>query len=351
MKDATRNMTVVLLATLTLTVAASPVRAQQSLPTASIAQQINAANELVRQGQNDSAIALYRQLPAGTVEQDELNYNLAVANYRNGDLAEAQRLFATTASVANTRIAADSRYNLGNCQYAAALKAAEQDKPAAIAGLREAIGNYRSSLRLSDNNPDARANIELAAELIRKLEEQQEQEQQQQDQQQQDQRQQDQQQQNQQQQNQQQQNQNQPQNQAQQSQSQQNQQQQTQQSQDGQGEQDESKSEQQQSQQRADEQKQPHSQQNSEEQSSEQKPEPNGEQLEQQQPDAAQPQQQNQADAQTPQTTRNSTQQRQTRNTEAATAAAAANAEQTKDSPPVPTGELTAAGQDQDLES
>ena len=180
------------------------VSAQDVSEPTRVARQINEANATLRQGDIDSAIQQYQALESSGEANDTLAYNLAVAQYRKGDLAAAENLFQQTATTSDNTIAADSRYNLGNCRYAAAIQTAQQDKAAAIEQLREAIRNYRSSLRLNADNPDARANIELAAEMIRKLEEEQkkeeEQKQQEQQQDQQQQESQDQQQQNQQQQ-------------------------------------------------------------------------------------------------------------------------------------------------------
>ena len=185
---------------------AFPVFAQDEIAAVTAAEQINSANELVRQGDFDKAIEEYQRVTASAKDRDELNYNQAVAQYRKGDVETAEALFTEAASSSDTSIAASSRYNLGNCLYAKALQSVEQDKPAAIEQLRQAIDHYRGSLNGNPENPDARANIELAAELIKKLQEEQKQEdQRQQDQQQQDQQQQDQQQQDQQQQDQQQQ--------------------------------------------------------------------------------------------------------------------------------------------------
>ena len=165
------------------------------------AKQINAANSLVRDGKFDEAIQQYGQVQPTATDRDELDYNLAVAQFRKGEVDAAQELFTAAASSTDANIAANSRYNLGNCLYSKAIESAPQDKAVAIEQLREAISHYRDSLRLNEENADARANIELAGELIRKLQDEQKQEeqqqQQQQDQQQQDQQQQDQQQQDQ----------------------------------------------------------------------------------------------------------------------------------------------------------
>ncbi len=174
---------------------ANTVAAQPSISTMETAQRINSANELVRQGEFETAIQQYEQVNASAEDQDELNYNLAVARYRSGDLESAKTLFTEAARSTDSAIAANSRYNLGNCLYSSALTTAEQDKPAAIEQLRQAISHYRASLRESsaDNGTDARTNIELAAKLMKTLKEHQQQEHQQQEQQQQEQQQQDQQ--------------------------------------------------------------------------------------------------------------------------------------------------------------
>ena len=163
----------------------TPTFAQTRVESAEVARQINAANTLLRDGDIDGAIDAYRHIVPGDQQRDELNYNLAVAEYRKGNIETAEQLFIEVASSATATVSAGSRYNLGNCQYAKALQLADRDRPAAIENLRHAISHYRDSLRANPNNADARANIELAGELIRRLEQerqqQEEQEKQQQD--------------------------------------------------------------------------------------------------------------------------------------------------------------------------
>ncbi len=157
-------------------IASAPTFAQSPLSEKEAATRINAANGLLREGKVDDAIAAYREVVPDHQQKYELNYNLAVAEYRKGNIDSAEQLFNEVAGSGNANISADSRYNLGNCQYAKAITLADKDKPAAVERLRHAISNYRGSLRGNPNNPDARANIELAGELIRKLEEEQKQE-------------------------------------------------------------------------------------------------------------------------------------------------------------------------------
>ena len=147
------------------------------------AQKINSANGLLRGGDVDAAITAYRQAQEQDPKNADLSYNLAVAQYRKGDVSAAERLFQTTAAAENDALAAKSRYNLGNCKFAAALRDAEKDRPTAIKSLESAIANYRSALDIEPADADARANIERAAALIDKLRKEDEKEQQRQQQQ------------------------------------------------------------------------------------------------------------------------------------------------------------------------
>ena len=151
--------------------------------TLSVAEKINAANQYLRDKNVAQALESFQHIDDQSGQyQEALNYNLAVAHYRNEDIPAAQPLFASSAQSADTAIAAAGRYNLGNCHYSKALEMAEQDRQAAIDQLHEAITHYRSSLRLSADNADARANIELARQLMDQLQKEQEQQQQQQNQ-------------------------------------------------------------------------------------------------------------------------------------------------------------------------
>lgn len=157
--------------------------AEADIPSKQIsAEQINVANQLVKDGKYDKALEQYQQIEATPNDQAELNYNEAVALYRKGNTEQAAEMFTAVAGDGDTDMAARARYNLGNCHYTTGIQLAEQDKLAAIEQLKTAIEHYRGSLRGNPNNADARANIELAVQLIKDLQEQQKQQKQQKDQ-------------------------------------------------------------------------------------------------------------------------------------------------------------------------
>src|SRR5262245_25630619 len=100
-----------------------------------VAVEINKANELLRSGDVDGAMKAYGQVQAGAPDRSDLSYNLAVAKYRKGDVAAAEQLFKQTSASESDVLAAKSRYNLGNCNYASAIKQAEADRSSAIKSL------------------------------------------------------------------------------------------------------------------------------------------------------------------------------------------------------------------------
>ncbi len=130
---------------------------------------MNTANALVRDGKLDEALEIYQRIKANGALKNELTYNVAVAHYRMGDLKTAKAMFTEIAASSDIKLAPASRYNLGNCFYADALTVAEQDPKSAIELLKNAIDHYRASLAGNPRHVDARANIELAVELIEKL--------------------------------------------------------------------------------------------------------------------------------------------------------------------------------------
>ncbi len=177
MRQITHTLPALLLAALAWPLAASASSLEAQVASAN---RINAANEMVREGKLDEAIDSYRQVQPTDDDRDALQFNLGVAQFRSGDLAAAKEAFTAAAASGDARLASSSRYNLGNCLYAGAVQQAQQDKAAAIGSLQEAIAHYRGALRGDPDNADARANIELASQLIRKLQEEQQQQQQQQ---------------------------------------------------------------------------------------------------------------------------------------------------------------------------
>lgn len=135
-------------------------------------------NEALRQGDFDTAIDQYELVLRSSQADPRVQYNKAIAHYRKGEVEAARDLFGKVVGSGDPALAARARYNMGNVDYSLATQAASQDAVTATNLLRSAISHYRGSLAANPDDSDARANIELAARLIRQLQRQQNQQQQ-----------------------------------------------------------------------------------------------------------------------------------------------------------------------------
>lgn len=160
------NVAVILLALLPNVVSA---QSNEPLADQTVAQQINAANDLVRAKKYGEAIDAFIAIdPQSQDQRDALNYNLAIAHFKNSDVEAARALFSEAAKSEDDRVAADSRYNLGNCHFANSINAAQQTS-AAIAELKLAVVQYRSAIGIDRNHAHARENLERAIKLMKQL--------------------------------------------------------------------------------------------------------------------------------------------------------------------------------------
>ena len=101
----------------------------------------------------------------------ELLHNQAAAHFKLGQIGDARELWARAKTLGDAAFEARARYNLGNCDYAEALTAAQSgDKQKALQLLSQAAAEYRNALRLDPTLTDARANLELAHQLKKQIE-------------------------------------------------------------------------------------------------------------------------------------------------------------------------------------
>lgn len=114
------------------------------------------------------AFEYFSRASAAAPDLPEPKYDQGVAKYRLGAYAQAKEFFAEAIRYGSGELAAQAHYNMGNCDYAAALKNVELQPPLAKQQLSQAIQHYRDALRLG-NDLDARTNIELAARLIKSM--------------------------------------------------------------------------------------------------------------------------------------------------------------------------------------
>jgi Ca-activated chloride channel family protein len=111
-------------------------------------------------GSHPQALSAFERAAAARPQDPAVRFNLADGLYKNGKYDEAAALFQALGSDPASKVAAASRYNLGNSLYQ------KQD-------YRGAVQAYRDALRLAPRDEDVRKNLELALRALKEQEEQQ----------------------------------------------------------------------------------------------------------------------------------------------------------------------------------
>lgn len=136
---------------------------------------IKRGNDQFAAGKYADALETYKQLAQNdsVAPSAELLHDMAAAHFKLGHISEARELWVRAAALKDERFEAQTRYNLGNCNYAEALKAVEaQDVKKARQLLDKAVGQYRDAIHLNPNLANARANLELAEKLKQEIDKQ-----------------------------------------------------------------------------------------------------------------------------------------------------------------------------------
>ncbi|MDG2207241.1 MAG: tetratricopeptide repeat protein, partial [Pirellulales bacterium] len=126
----------------------------------------------------DPSLPLLEATPEEQVKDPpnyESLYNQGVAAYRDGNYEDARQLFTRSTAVTDRQLEAKARFNLANCEYSEAVTRSSENPEEAIAKLETAISHYRGAIEANPQDPDARANAELAQLLIEQLKQEQEQ--------------------------------------------------------------------------------------------------------------------------------------------------------------------------------
>ncbi|MFH1745505.1 MAG: hypothetical protein ABIG44_00510 [Planctomycetota bacterium] len=146
----------------------------------------DATDDLLRTGhdhyaaeQYAEALVAYEEVAASMEGPPvaELLHNQAAAQFKLGNLDEARELWVRALALKDAAFEARARYNLGNCDYTQALSAMQSGGEAGVgaAGLLEplerAMRQYHDAIRLDPGLADARANLELAHQLKKMIEE------------------------------------------------------------------------------------------------------------------------------------------------------------------------------------
>jgi tetratricopeptide (TPR) repeat protein len=133
---------------------------------------VEEGNALYRAGQYEAALGEYAIAADVLPDAPEIALNQGNAWFRRFDYDQALEHYLEALGTFDPYVASRVKYNLGVVKYRQALDAMQSFQDA-LTETRSAIEYYRDSLRLDPNLYDARYNLELAYELLRRIGEQQ----------------------------------------------------------------------------------------------------------------------------------------------------------------------------------
>lgn len=119
----------------------------------------SAGRTLYDEGNYPKALERFTEAASLRPEDARARFNLADALYKAGKLDEAGAIFRALGERDDAPLAFESRYNLGNVELS------KQQFP-------EAVGAYRKALKLRQDDPDTRRNLELALRAIQQQQQQ-----------------------------------------------------------------------------------------------------------------------------------------------------------------------------------
>ncbi|MFN8610314.1 MAG: tetratricopeptide repeat protein [Vulcanimicrobiota bacterium] len=127
------------------------------------------AERKAAEGKWAEAAALYREALKEQPKNAEATYNLALCLYRQGQFAKAEEQFKKALEYAPPgQLKGQAAYNLGNAQFR---QKDEGGKPEdREKRLKEALESYKTSLRWNEDDDDARYNIQVVLDLLKKPE-------------------------------------------------------------------------------------------------------------------------------------------------------------------------------------
>jgi tetratricopeptide (TPR) repeat protein len=144
---------------LVVMVAAGLLACQLQVVNAGVPEEARIGAELFKDSSYGEAAEAFRQATITEPSDVRWRYNLGVSEAKNGDLDNALSNLDASSRVPDQRISADAHYNAGNVFYA------KQD-------FVNAAKSYRQSLLRRPDDADAKRNLELALEQLRRMQQQ-----------------------------------------------------------------------------------------------------------------------------------------------------------------------------------
>lgn len=143
----------------------TPIFARAASPSGDIKQ----GNRYYNRGDYDKALEKYKAAEEALPESDIVNFNKGAAYYQKAQYKDAIDAFTQALNTENTKIEADSIYNIANAKYKQGNIVADSDINSAVALYRESLDYYKRAIDLDEDNVDAKYNHELVERELKVL--------------------------------------------------------------------------------------------------------------------------------------------------------------------------------------
>jgi len=146
---------------------------------ASVAGEVNRANDLYKQGKFDDSVYLYQKALEKDDRSGVIKYDLGTALYKKGEYSKALGYLEQASEGKNDKIRPSAEYNLGNVLYRSGIQKENTNVDDAIKSLQEALGHYGQTLAVDPKDRDAIYNQDFVKKEIERLKQKKQQQQQQ----------------------------------------------------------------------------------------------------------------------------------------------------------------------------
>lgn len=142
---------------------------------------VTTAQRAFEAGRYEEALREYEALLRRRADDPRLFFNAGIAAYRDGQFAEAGKLFEQALTAPDLKLQQPAYYNRGNTHFRIGERADEL--PRKREAWQQALKDFEAAIKLDEQDVEARNNHEYVRRRLEELEQQQQQQQQQQDQQ------------------------------------------------------------------------------------------------------------------------------------------------------------------------
>jgi len=136
---------------------------------ASVAGEVNKANDLYKQGKYDDSLGLYQAALDKDEQSPVVKYDLGTALYKKGDYVKALDYLEQASRDKNVKIKTKAEYNLGNVLYKTGMQKANTNVDQAINSLQEALSHYNHVIADLPQDQDAVYNQDFVKKEIERL--------------------------------------------------------------------------------------------------------------------------------------------------------------------------------------